>query len=55
MLSYGEKHFIIHFMCIYIPTKLTKARERWLQDLKAETERLVDKEQATKDKDVSSG
>ena len=44
VLSYGEETFYVH---IY-PTKLTKA-ERWLQDLKAETERL-DKEQATKDK-----
>lgn len=48
VLSYGEEAFYHTFYVHIYPTKLTKA-ERWLQDLKAETERL-DKEQATKDK-----
>ena len=48
VLSYGEETFYHTFYVHIYPTKLTKA-ERWLQDLKAETERL-DKEQATKDK-----
>ena len=52
VLSYGEETFYHTFYVHIYPTKLTKA-ERWLQDLKAETERL-DKEQ-NKGQDVSSG